>query len=464
MENEQPRRRRSDERRESEIRPRRQPDTRPSRNAHRPDPNGRPMTRQQKKQQEKQKQRKAILSLVAIVGVILFVIIMIVLVVKDTQANSAGSAAEAEAATQATEPQNRREPQTVIHIRAAGDLNITNSVVHSGLSATGYDFTRAFQDVAPLLTEADCTVLNLEGNISGEPYGSETASAPAQILLALRNAGVDLVQSANSYSIYNGLIGLNSTLTAIRNAGLEPLGAYVSNAEFNSKKGYTIMDIQGIRVAFVAFTKGLGGMGLPMGSEKCVNILYEDYDEAYKKVNEQAITSILKAAASEKPDLTVAMLHWGSEGSDEITKTQNYIVSLMKKNGVDVIIGSHPHLLHKVEYDKSEGTLIAYSLGDFYGNAAIGGSNYSIILDIEVTKDNNLGTTKVTGFSFTPIYTVTENECDGYRRVVRIKEAMYAYEQNYVDKVTADCYSQMSYSLKRIAVRVKGEETTAKKK
>lgn len=427
-------------------------------------PDAKPLTRQQKKAQEKQKQRKAVFSLIAIVGVILFVVVMIVLVVKDTQASAANTAAEAEKPVQETTPRNRQQPETVIHIRAAGDLNITNSVVQSGLTATGYDFTRAFQDVAPLLTEADCTVLNLEGNISGEPYGSETASAPAQILLALRNAGVDLVQSANSYSIYNGLIGLNSTLNAIRNAGLEPLGAYVSNAEFNSKKGYSIVEIQGIKVAFVAFTKGLGGMGLPMGSEKCVNILYEDYDEAYKKVNEQAITSILKAAASEKPDLTVAMLHWGSEGSDEITKTQNYIVSLMKKNGVDVILGSHPHLVHKVEFDKAEGTLIAYSLGDFYGNAAIGGSNYSIILDVEVTKDNNLGTTKVTGFSYTPIYTVTEKECDGYRRVVRIKEAMYAYDKNYVDRVTADCYSQMSYSLKRITSRIKGEETAAKKK
>lgn len=407
-------------------------------------------------QQEKiRRQRKMILSLVSIFGIILLVAAVIVLVVKDSQTNR--TVIESAKATESTSVRPRRDPTTTIHIRAAGDLNITDSVVQSGLAATGYDFTRAFQDVAPLLTEADCTVLNLEGNICGEPYGSGTASAPTQLLSALRAAGVDLVQAANSYTIYNGLIGLNATLTAVRNAGLEPLGAYVSNAEFDANKGYTICDIQGIKVAFVAFTKGLGGMGLPEGSEKCVNLLYNDYDMTYKSVNEAGINTVLKAVKSEKPDLIVAMLHWGSEGSDEISKTQKSIVNLLQKKGVDVILGTHPHLVHEVDFNRDKGTLIAYSLGDFYGNATIGGSNYSIILDIEVTKDMDLGTTRVTGFDYTPIYTVTEGECDGYRRVVRIREAMDAYKRSYVDRVTDAAYAQMKYSLERIEKRVSGK-------
>lgn len=412
--------------------------------------------KRRKAQQEKiRRQRRMILSLVSIFGVILFVTALIILVVKDSQSNR--SIIESAKATESTVSRPRRESTTTIHIRAAGDLNITDSVVQSGLAATGYDFTRAFQDVAPLLTEADCTVLNLEGNICGEPYGSGTASAPTQLLTSLRAAGVDLVQAANSYTIYNGLIGLNATLSSVRNAGIEPLGAYVSNAEFDAHKGYTICDVQGIKVAFVAFTKGLGGMGLPEGSEKCVNLLYKDYDLTYKSVNEAGISAVMKAVKSEKPDLIVAMLHWGSEGSDEISKTQKSIVNLLQKKGVDVILGTHPHLVHEVDFNRDKGTLIAYSLGDFYGNATIGGSNYSIILDIEVTKDTDLGTTRVTGFDYTPIYTVTENECDGYRRVVRIKEAMEAYNKRYVDAVTDACYSQMKYSLERIEKRVSGK-------
>ena len=264
---------------------------------------------------------------------------------------------------------------TTIHIRAAGDLNVTNNVVDAGLSAAGYDFTRAFQDVAGTLSGADLTVLNLEGNICGEPYGTATTSAPNKLLTALRSAGVDLIQMANSCSINNRLIGLTSTLHSIRAAGMEPVGAYSSPSEFKRSKGYTICNVQGLKVAFVAFTKGVGGMGMPAGNEDCVNLLYQDYDSTYKKVDTEGITQILTAVKSEKPDFVVALVHWGSENNDTISSTQESIVKLMQKNGVGLIIGTHPHLVQEVKYDETAGTLVAYSLGDFFGDAARGGTN-----------------------------------------------------------------------------------------
>ena len=80
---------------------------------------------------------------------------------------------------------------------------------------------------------------------------------------------------ANSCTINNGLIGLTSTLQTIRAAGLEPVGAFASESEFQQSKGYTITEAQGVKVASVAFTKGLGGRGLPAGNDNLVNILYE---------------------------------------------------------------------------------------------------------------------------------------------------------------------------------------------
>lgn len=376
--------------------------------------------------------------------------------IETTAATTAPKATE-ETSAETTPGRRSKNPITTIHIRAVGDLNITNSSIDAGLAANGYDFTRAFRDVAAELANADVTVMNIEGNFCGEPYGTETASAPTELLTYLKSAGVDLVQMANSFSVYNGLIGLNTTLNNIRSAGIEPLGAYGKTSDFHKTGGYTICDIQGVRVAFVAFTKGVGGMGLPAGSEECVNLLYEDYDSNYTKINKKGITSILSDVAKEKPDLTVAMLHWGSENNDQISKTQTQITELMQKNGVDVILGTHPHLVQQIEMNEKSGTLIAYSLGDFFGDATLGGSNYSIILDVEVTKDADLKTTKVTGYSYIPIYTTKESEGDGYRRVVRTKEAMYAYENNYVDKVTADCYTAMKKSLERIESRISGK-------
>lgn len=351
-----------------------------------------------------------------------------------------------------------------IHIAAGGDLNVTDKVVWSGQMSGDFNYTNAFMDVAPILSQADLAILNFEGNVCGAPYGTETGSAPQPLLEALKNAGVDVLQMANSCSIRNGLMGLTSTLSNIRAAGLEPVGAFSSADEFRKTKGYTICQVGDIKIALVAFTKGVGSLGLPVGSEDCVNLLYEDYYTTYQTINKKGIRNILRAAEAEKPDLTIALLHWGSEYNEAISKSQEDIAKLMIGEGVDVIIGSHPHLVQQIDFDEENGTIVAYSLGDFFGDGERGGTNYAIILDIEVTKDYETGTTKVTDYSYVPIYTLAEDQCDGFRRVVRIENAMSAYELNFVDKITDSCYENMKFAMERIIARVHPEKKTDESK
>lgn len=413
---------------------------------------------QRRKQQAEAKRLRITLILAAVVLVLCTAGIVFLTSRSDSsQTTVAAETRPTQKPTQATEPATRgqKNTKTTIHIKAAGDLNVTNTVINAGVAVGGYNYTRAFMDVASTLSDADLTVLNLEGNICGEPYGSDTTSAPRELLEGLRNAGVDLIQMANSCTINNGLIGLTSTLQTIRAAGLEPVGAFASESEFQQSKGYTITEAQGVKVAFVAFTKGLGGRGLPAGNDNLVNILYEDYASTYDKIDRTRITSVLKAVEAEKPDITIALLHWGSEYNDDISDTQKSIVNLMKKQGVDVIIGTHPHTVQAIEYDELAGTLVAYSLGDFFGDASRGGTNYSIILDLEITKDSSTGTTKVTNYSYTPIYTVSEAEsADGYRRVVRIDKTVEAWEENYLDKVSQSAKESMVHALDRIEARI----------
>ena len=413
---------------------------------------------QRRKQQAEAKRLRITLILAAVVLVLCTAGIVFLTSRSDSsQTTVAAETRPTQKPTQATEPATRgqKNTKTTIHIKVAGDLNVTDSVINAGVAVGGYNYTRAFMDVASTLSDADLTVLNLEGNICGEPYGSDTTSAPRELLDGLRNAGVDLIQMANSCTINNGLIGLTSTLQSIRAAGLEPVGAFASESEFQQSKGYTITEAQGVKVAFVAFTKGLGGRGLPAGNDNLVNILYEGYASTYDKIDRTRITSVLKAVEAEKPDITIALLHWGSEYNDDISDTQKSIVNLMKKQGVDVIIGTHPHTVQAIEYDALAGTLVAYSLGDFFGDASRGGTNYSIILDLEITKDSSTGTTKVTNYSYTPIYTVSEAEsADGYRRVVRIDKTVEAWEENYLDKVSQSAKESMVYALDRIEARI----------
>lgn len=414
-----------------------------------------------KKQQEEQ--RKMVFGLFAAVLILICVVVGIILI----SANSGNENSQAEVAVQTQETtlptetteetKAKRDPLTVIHVKAAGDLNVTTTVVDSGLAATGYDYTRAFMDVAHILSDADITVMNFEGNVCGEPYGSASTSAPREILDGLRSAGVDMLQMANSCSINNGLIGMSATLQAVEAAGLQSMGAYASEADWKRSGGYTIVEVEGIRIAFVAFTKGVGGMGMPSGNENLVNLLYKDYSSTYREIDRERINKTLDRVNAERPDLVIAMLHWGSEYNDVISDTQKSIVSLLQKKGVDVILGTHPHLVQEVSFDPLTGNLVAYSLGDFYGDATRGGTSYSIILDLEITKDTDSGITKVTGWDYVPIYTLKKTDCDGYQRVVRIKEAMFAFENNFVDRVTQACYDDMKYSLERITSRLSGK-------
>lgn len=412
--------------------------------------------RQQREElrQQRQAQQQQLMKRLTYAGVALAVAAMVILIVV-LAGRSAGRTPDATDATVRdplpTEQTAPKGDQTVVHFAAAGDLNITDKVVASGGAAM--DYASMIADVLPLLADADLTVMNFEGNAVGAPYGSANSSAPSQLLNALSAAGVDMLQMANSRSIANGITGLGATLRAIRGAGIEPIGAYATNDDFVDNGGYTIWEVDGVRIAVVAFTKGMDNMALPAGSEKCVNVLYNDYSTTYVDVDTDRITSILDRVKREKPDVTIALVHWGSEFNDNHSSSQLKIRDLLLEEGVDAILGTHPHYVQEVDFDREAGTVVAYSLGDFIGDRVRAGTEYGIVLNLQITKDNNTGTAKITDCTYSPIFT-SQNE-DGMLRVVRIQPAIDAYDGKYLNRVSAADYNSMKNALARIADRVK---------
>ena len=334
----------------------------------------------------------------------------------------------------------------VIHIVAGGDVSISDKTVAAGYTPGGYNYQKIFQDVLPVLASGDITMLNFEGILSGSDYGTESKSAPPELLRDLANAGVDVLQTANSCSVYDGLRGLTSTLQSVRDAGITPLGTYANSSDFNRSGGYIIWEVGGIKVAMMAFTKGMDGMGLP--TENCVNLLYKDYNSTYQKVDEEGITRVVRNAAAHDPDVMIALVHWGSKGSTQPSKSQNKICTILKNEGVDAIIGTHPHNVQKVDFDQNAGTLVAWSLGVFYGEEA----SSSVLLDLEITKDGKTGVTKVTGFDYVPVYLETAE--DGELRLLRMREAIAGYENQYLDSVSEETYKAMKTALARIESRI----------
>jgi len=214
---------------------------------------------------------------------------------KEPQASAPNAGTQAPPTTTVPPETKPITPDTVIHFLAGGDLNVTNKVVASGLTNGGYDYGNMLLDVMPLFAGANLSAVNFEGNVYGTNYEEGKYAAPEQLMQALRNTGVDLVQIANSRTIANGLWGLDSTIKAIQEGGMTPLGVAPDQETYEKTGGYTIREVNGIRIAVVAFTKGLNNAIWPEEGEQKVNLLFKDYYTDYQKLDTEGIERILKS-------------------------------------------------------------------------------------------------------------------------------------------------------------------------
>lgn len=419
-----------------------------------PDPEERKRKRQEAAAKRKAARKKLIIRL-CIAAAVLVLCAIVILVITLSAGKDPGSKPQQTdpvVATQPAESEPEKEETTVIHFAATGDLNVSKALVEAGGGA--YDFTQVFLDVAPVLSSADLTTVNLEGDFSNYPDG-EKHSAPKSMAATLRGMGVDMIQLANSYAINQGVSGLLTTIDAVQQAGMEPVGVFRNEAEYKQKRGISIFEVQGVRIAVVAFTKGMNGDAIPgVDNEDCVNVLYEDYNSVYQKINKDKITQVMGNAKAQKPDITIALVHWGSEHDDTISSSQKNICSLLLEEGADAIIGTHSHRVQEIKFDPEAGTLVAYSLGDLVSTAR-DETAYSIILDVEITKNNKSGDVAITGYSYTPIFTVGEEGKP--LQVVRIAEAMQAYNESFMEAVNQTTYGYMERALTRIRQRISGE-------
>ena len=354
--------------------------------------------------------------------------------------------------TQPTDTTETAEPDTntTVRISAVGDIFLSADQIEDARCADGsFNFMAQFSDVYAALSKADITLGNFEGTFAGTPYGIESGSYPDEFAVALNDAGFDLLQTANSFSVYNGLAGLKRTKDVIENNGMLCSGTYRS-ADERSDEQVTLFEVNGIRVAVISLTKGLGGMSIPTGEEYCVDLLYTDYATDYEQVDTAGITALIDKAKEQKPDVLIAMLHWGSENVREVSKRQQEIADLMFHNGVDVILGSHPHLVGKVEQrsvrmddGSRKNVLIAYSLGDFC-KVSRGQNNMSPILNIVFSRDPFSGETTLTGVSCSSVAAMDNGaEAPDRYTIIDADTAIELYEGNYYDRIEKDLYDTL---------------------
>ncbi len=389
---------------------------------------------------------------------VLVLVLIIVLIVRGCSADKTPGTANPDNTNQPNDQTQVQLPTTpnttTVTLSAVGDIMVYDDQMEDALQADGsYDFSHYFANVSNLLSASDLTVGNFEANFAGAPYeGKPNFKAPESLAATLASVGFDVLQTANTYSIQNGISGLTSTIRYITEAGMSSVGTYYNQTDKQTNNGVVLKEVDGVKIAFIAYTKGVNNMYLPTGSEYCVDVLYDDYYSNYSQINQDAILASIQSAKDLEADVIIAMLHWGNEYEIAPTDSQNEIANLMFNNGVDVILGSHSHLVGPMEKrtvtttdGEEKEVFIAYSLGNFMSSMTDSGTQNSVILNLEFTKDNDSGETTISNVDYVPIYLNADPEAEAGSRfeALDIQGEIEKYDSGAADKVSDTVYTAM---------------------
>lgn len=263
--------------------------------------------------------------------------------------------------------QNATEPQIssdgifdTVTFAAAGDILIhTNVYKYAKELAAGtpneYDFKPIFANIKDIISSVDIAYVNQETPSAGKERGHSgypRFNTPDEIADAVVDCGFDIVNIANNHMLDMGASGLERNIDFWSSKPVTLIGGFKNSDDYNNIR---IIEKNGISIALLSYTYGTNGLILPSSSE--LVIPYEDYDEIDRQTKE----------ARELADVVIVSMHWGHEDHFMPSENQKTLARMMADNGVDVILGMHPHVLQPIEWlERNDGgkTLVIYSLGN----------------------------------------------------------------------------------------------------
>ena len=291
--------------------------------------------------------------------------------------------------------------QRSITLNAVGDIIMHLPIVNSARKPDGsYDFRPIFKNIRPYLSQADISVAVLETQLEapGQMYsGYPCFNSPGAIADAILWSGIDLVFLAHNHSLDQGITGINQTLAYLDGIGL----AYTGCNSTPTGKRYRIIEKNQIKLAFFSYTTTTNGIPLPKGREWAVNML--DYKQIAKDV------AVVKRAGV---DGIVFGLHTGIEYFREPTPAQLEIARRLLALGVDVILGSHVHVVQPIEMPSGEPLVpgkqrthfVAYSLGNFLSNQRWRYSDCGLLVSLQLVKEPTWPGIRIVAASYLPLW------------------------------------------------------------
>ncbi|MBS5985074.1 CapA family protein [Clostridium sp.] len=360
-----------------------------------------------------------------------------------------------------TTPTIAEKEDTTISVLGAGDVLMHMEQVYSGYDSktNTYNYDNFFAYVKDYISTSDLAICNSETTYLGNGHnfsGYPKFNSPKEILDSIKNAGFDMACSSHNHINDMGDKGIESTAKLIKEAGLDLLG--VKNDV--KDKNYIVKDIKGIKIGITNYTystidkngyRYINGLPLSKEMEPKINLFSDSNIENDINNMKSTYDNMLKDGA----DFTIFYIHWGNEYQLQPSAQQEKLANMLNSIGVNVIFGSHPHVVQPIRRIKNDTTgnetLVCYSLGNFVSNQrfeTMGNlkSEDGLMVKLFITKDSN-NKVKLTSYETEPTWVYKYVNASG-KTVYNILPTNKILESNDIEGLSEDVFNRVKNSNK----------------
>ena len=339
-----------------------------------------------------------------------------------------------------------------IWVSCVGDLMSHGAQLIDAKKGNGYDFNHMFSAITPFTSFADLTLGNFETVTAGAENGFTGYPAfntPVEFAEAIKEAGFDVFTTANNHCLDRGFLGIERTISALNNLNVYQTGTFSTESE--SEK-ILIVEVKNIKLAILAYTYGTNGINPPSGKSWSVNY-----------INSSNMKRDVESAKSLGADKIIACVHWGDEYQRTPNQKQISVANELFGYGVDIIFGSHPHVIQPMEtktvlddQGKQKKVFIIWSMGNFISNQRKRYTDSGVIINICLVKNLITEETKIDKIDYIPTYVSNLN---GFS-ILPVYESIKSIEEN--DK-ESPFYSPSNFSrLKEVYIETTSHLTNEK--
>jgi poly-gamma-glutamate synthesis protein (capsule biosynthesis protein) len=328
------------------------------------------------------------------------------------------------------------EDTSRLNIVFAGDIMGHDEQINGAWDSVTrtYNYEPTFRYIKPFIDLADLAVANLEVTLAGPPYkGYPQFSSPDALALAAKEAGFDIFVQANNHALDRGQSGFRRTLAVLDSMNIIHTGTF-TDAESRSLNYPLILEKNNIRLALLNYTYGTNGLEIP--KPFIIN-----------RIDTVQIRKDLNKARTGNPDFIVVAIHWGLEYERLANQQQKDLATYLLGQGVDAIIGSHPHVVQPVDIyynaDSALSKVVVFSLGNFVSNQRAQYKDGGIVVSLDLIKSS--GHTSMEKVSYLPYWVYRED----HSRKSTFYVLPVAYYENNSDSLILKDYDR--YKIARFA-------------